>query len=237
MLNKQKGDMYGFVKYTWNVIKGKCFHNCEYCYMKRFPQKEIHFDESEFKTDLGTGNFIFIGSSNDMWADNIPAIWIDRILEHAEKFPGNTYLFQSKNPKRFLEYSSRLKKSNIVLGATIETNKDNKFTGGQTPDARAKSMQLLKEHRKMITIEPIIDFDLEDLVRLIKEAEPEFVNIGADSKNHHLPEPSKEKIQLLILELEKFTKVNLKPNIRRILFNASEKSKIQETSERRFKCQ
>jgi protein gp37 len=184
--------------------------------MKRFPQKEIHFDESEFKTDLGAGNIIFIGSSNDMWADNIPAAWIDRILEHAEKFPKNNYLFQSKNPKRFLEYSSRLKKSNIVLGATIETNRDNKFTGGQIPSARAKSLRMLKGHRKMITIEPIIDFDLEDLVRLIKEAEPEFVNIGADSKNHHLPEPSKDKIQKLILELEKFTKVNLKRNIRRI---------------------
>ena len=217
MLNKQKGDMYGFVTHTWNVIKGKCYHNCEYCYMKRFAQKEIHFDESEFKTDLGSGNFIFIGSSNDMWADNIPTAWIDKILEHAEKFPGNTYLFQSKNPKRFLEYNQRLKKSNIILGATIETNRDSKFTGGQAPSARAESLRMLTGHRKMITIEPILEFDLEDLVRLIREADSEFVNIGADSKNYHLPEPSKDKIHALIQELEKFTKVNLKRNIRRIL--------------------
>jgi len=25
-LNKQKGNMYGFVTHTWNVIKGKCPH-------------------------------------------------------------------------------------------------------------------------------------------------------------------------------------------------------------------
>src|SRR3990167_1900105 len=31
MLNKQKGNMYGFVTHTWNPIKGKCSHNCSYC--------------------------------------------------------------------------------------------------------------------------------------------------------------------------------------------------------------
>lgn len=227
MLNKQKGDMYGFVTHTWNVIKGKCFHNCSYCYMKRFPQKDIHFDETEFKTDLGSGNLIFIGSSNDMWADAIPVSWINRILAHAEKYSGNTYLFQSKNPKRFLEYISRLTKQNIILGATIETNQENEFTGGQSAAARSKSMCMLKNCRKMITIEPVMDFDLAELVLLIKEVKPEFVNIGADSKNHHLPEPSKEKILDLIKELEKFTKVNLKPNIRRLL-------SFQKISERRL---
>ena len=45
MLNKQKGNMYGFVTHTWNVIKGKCPHDCEYCYMKIFPLGELHFDE------------------------------------------------------------------------------------------------------------------------------------------------------------------------------------------------
>jgi organic radical activating enzyme len=233
MLNKQKGDMYGFVTHTWNVIKGKCPHNCEYCYMKRFPQKDIHFDETEFKTDLGSGNLIFIGSSNDMWADNISVVWIDKILEHIEKYPGNTYLFQSKNPKRFLEFGSRLMKTNIILGTTIETNRNNKFTGGQEAVARAESMCRLESSRKMVTIEPIMEFDLDELLALIKKANPEFLNIGADSKNHHLPEPSKEKILRLIKYLEKFTKVNLKPNIRRILYNNPEKLNIREKIERR----
>ncbi|HEA67556.1 MAG TPA: hypothetical protein ENI07_12145, partial [Desulfobacterales bacterium] len=64
--------MYGFVTHTLNTVKGKCPHDCSYCYMKRWgPQPELHFDESELKTDLykyGENQFIFVGSSCDMWA-------------------------------------------------------------------------------------------------------------------------------------------------------------------------
>lgn len=58
MLNKQKGNMYGFVTHTWNVIKGKCPHDCEYCYMKVFPQGELRFDEKELKSFLDGGKLI-----------------------------------------------------------------------------------------------------------------------------------------------------------------------------------
>lgn len=34
-LNKAGGEMYEFVTHTWNTVKGDCFHNCRYCYMKR----------------------------------------------------------------------------------------------------------------------------------------------------------------------------------------------------------
>ena len=46
---KQGSNMYPWVTHTWNVIKGKCPHDCSYCYMKRFPQPELHFDEKELK--------------------------------------------------------------------------------------------------------------------------------------------------------------------------------------------
>ncbi len=71
--------------------------------------------------------------------------------------------------------------------------------------------------RKMVTIEPIIDFDVPYLVDIIKEIRPEFVNIGADSNSKlTLQEPSWFKVQNLIKELEKFTKVNLKDNLKRL---------------------
>jgi DNA repair photolyase len=34
-LNRAKGNMFDFISHTWNPIKGACFHDCEYCYMKR----------------------------------------------------------------------------------------------------------------------------------------------------------------------------------------------------------
>ena len=48
-------------------------------------------------------------------------------------------------------------------------------------------------------------------------AKPIQVNIGADSGGNNLPEPSKEKIIELIFELEKFTKVKQKKNLKRLL--------------------
>ena len=106
-LNKQKGNMYGFVTHTWNAVKGKCPYDCSYCYMKVFPQGKLHFDEKELKTNLGEGNFIFVGSSCDMWAKKIPLEWIVEILEHCRKHPKNTYLFQTKNPERFIPYQNK----------------------------------------------------------------------------------------------------------------------------------
>lgn len=82
MLNESKGNMYPFVTHTWNAIKGRCPHDCVYCYMKIWPQKELRLVESEFKTNLGENNFIFVGSSTDMWADDVPIEWIKRVLEY-----------------------------------------------------------------------------------------------------------------------------------------------------------
>jgi hypothetical protein len=77
-------------------------------------------------------------------------------------------------------------------------------------------MEELKGFRKMITIEPILDFDVTLLVDLIKRTNPEFVNIGADSKKHNLPEPSTFKIENLIKELKKFTRSITKENLSRL---------------------
>jgi len=69
----------------------------------------------------------------------------------------------------------------------------------------------------MITIEPIMLFSLGELVAIVKMADPEQVNIGADSKGHGLLEPCGHDVGRLIDELSKFTKVYSKPNLARIL--------------------
>lgn len=215
-LNNQKGNMYGFVTHTWNAIKGKCPHDCRYCYMKVFPQGKLKFDEKELKTDLGKGNFIFVGSSCDIFAKEIPAEWIKKVLAKCSLYK-NTYLFQTKNPKRFFEFEGNYPKE-FILGITLETNRENDLANCPPRSARVDWFSdLNKNIRKMVTIEPVMDFDLNKFVALIKIIQPEFVNIGADSKNHNLPEPSKEKVLQLIDELKKFTQVKNKENLSRIL--------------------
>jgi DNA repair photolyase len=219
-LNKAKGNMYPFVTHTWNAIKGECPHGCSYCYMRRFgKQSPIHLDEKELKTDLGSGNFIFVGSSCDMFADDVPIAWTHRVLEHTRKFD-STYLWQTKNPDRFV-YLDELSPEKDVLCTTIETDRNMPeiMANAPTPFDRTMDMQLMSErgYRTWVTIEPVLEFDLASLVSMIKHIGPEQVNIGADSGNNHLPEPPKEKILELIAELEKFTKVMQKKNLGRLL--------------------
>jgi len=68
-LNPSNGNMYDFVTHTFNTVKGTCEHDCSYCYMKNWHERgAIKLDNEEFKTDLGTGNFIFVGSGTDLFA-------------------------------------------------------------------------------------------------------------------------------------------------------------------------
>jgi len=218
MLNKTKGNMYEFISHTWNVIKGECSHNCSYCYMKRWGKlNPVRFDEKELKTDLGKDNFIFVGSSNDMFAEEIELNhdWTDRVilkcLEH-----DNKYLLQTKNPEGYFYHKDLLNNDRFVLGCTIESNREYPEIYGNSPSIRDRVdfMSLIK-NKKFITIEPILDFDLEEFVGMLKRIKPDWINIGADSGGNNLPEPSKEKIEELIRELS-FSKIDIKKNMKRI---------------------
>lgn len=217
-LNESKGQMYEWVTHTWNTIKGHCPHDCSYCYMKKWGQlKPIRLDESELKTDLGTGNFIFVGSSCDMFANSIPYEWIIRTLEHCNKFD-NTYLFQSKNPKGFNAIPIH-EVEKFILCTTIETNRVYPDVMRNAPDPVIRAWEFAKIpiEEKYITIEPIMDFDLWSLASMVRYSYPIQVNIGADSGNNNLPEPPPEKIKELISELESFTTVKQKKNLKRLI--------------------
>jgi len=217
-LIKSKGNMYDWVTHTWNPIKGKCYHNCSYCYMKKWGKlPPIHLDEKELKTDLGEGNFIFVCSGCDMFANDIPFDWIIDVLKHCAKYK-NKYFFQSKNTRGFIDAGVCMP-DEIVLCTTIESNIlfNDIMNRSPHPYTRAKHFGLIPIKEKYITIEPIMEFDLPILIGLIYMCRPKQVNIGADSKGHNLPEPPKEKILELISELGKFTIVKQKPNLKRLL--------------------
>jgi len=180
--------------------------------MKRWGNlKPVRFDEKELKTDLGNNNFIFVGSSCDMFANNIPNDWIYSTLNYMQSF-NNHYLLQSKNPKRFKDFWN-WNDGTIKYCTTIETNRfyPHIIKESPRPDER------VFEYLDYITVEPIMDFDLYYLIKFLKMCKPIQINIGADSGNNHLPEPPKGKIQELIKELGEFTKVKLKKNLNRLL--------------------
>ena len=69
-LTKSRGNMYPFVTHTWNAIKGICFHDCPYCYMKKFDGLlPIRFDPKELEVNLGNGNSTYLRTG-------LPGFWI-----------------------------------------------------------------------------------------------------------------------------------------------------------------
>lgn len=220
-LNKSNGNMYDWVTHTWNVIKGECYHDCSYCYMKRWGKlNPVRFDEKEMKTDLGKENFIFVGSSCDMFAEDIPGEWISKVLDYCDRFD-NKYLFQTKNPERFNEfiYNEVINKKSVFC-TTIESNRwyEDIMKNSPSPLDRIPSVYDIScAIDTYVTIEPIMDFDLESMIDIIQACNPTQVNIGADSGKNRLPEPSKEKLLQLIEGLQEFTTIAKKSNLKRLL--------------------
>jgi len=221
-------NMYAFIDVTRNFLGGVCQHKCKYCYINSMKEKfpnirerysgEIRLLEKELNKGEGTGNIVFVQDMGDLFANNVPSEFILKILEHLKKYPDNTYLFQTKNPKRYLEFEDDFP-SNVVLGVTIETNDEGKIKKiSKAPSIKDRQdyMQRVKFAKTFVTIEPIISFNLEEFVRIIRDINPDFVNIGADSKNNGLNEPSWDEVESLIRELKKFTGVKVKPNLLRL---------------------
>lgn len=218
---KQKGNMYEFVTHMWSPIKGKCKHDCSYCYMKnpRWDIGKLRIVEKDMRNRLGENRVIFVCHTVDLFADDVPEEWIKRVLAHCKKYPTNRYLFQTKNPRRMINFVGMFP-SNALFGTTIETNRTNYYESKAPPyRKRAEALGELSSMglETMVTIEPIFDFDLDELVEIVIIANPAWVNVGADSKGHNLPEPSKEKVRLLIETLQAKTSVELKRNLSRIL--------------------
>lgn len=217
-LNKVKGNMYDWCDYTWNPIRGRCPHQCSYCYMRIYPVGKLRFEMEELNTNLKKDRVIFVGSSTDMFAKEVTTGWIEAVLCHCRNHPDNQYLFQSKNPSRFLDFERQFP-TDVILGTTIETNRDT-CDFSQAPKPLDRFLSILEigyyGFDTMISIEPVVDFDCDVLVNWIKGIKPGFVSIGADSKGHGLPEPSPEKVRELVARIEKFTEVRIKPNLARL---------------------
>jgi len=233
-LNKTSGNMYPWVTHTWNPLSGKCKHDCEYCYMKDSFLGELEkykgdaeVVQKELNTDLGAGRTIFVGSATDLFGEWVSEKEIKKILSYCKEFD-NTYLFQSKNPARIADFEYYLPE-NCIVGVTLETNRaEYDVSDAPSPLRRYQGFFSINHPRKMVSIEPIMDFDIDPFVKMIEDIDPEFVSVGADSKTNGLEEPSSEKIEDLVLRLNESTEIMLKKNLKRLLNNYSElKRKVE----------
>jgi DNA repair photolyase len=222
-MNKSTGNMYNWLDATWNPLNGRCPHACTYCYVKRttagrmgFYDGPLRLNENQMRNPLGKGKRVFVCNLNDLFAARAPWQMTANILNRCFEFP-NQYIFQTKDPRRFWAFEKLLNLLACTIGTTIETNRPSVSTVPQPRDRAYWIIEAKAIKPTFITIEPIMEFDLDEFLMMLVGCRPSFINIGADSKGHHLPEPSREKVLALIAGLRGAgIEVREKDNLRRI---------------------
>jgi hypothetical protein len=209
-------NMYSEVK-PWNCFVG-CRFDCVYCKpsfqaqakrQKHNCMKCYSFEPHEHLEriwKIPKGEIVWPVSSGDIsFADTtLFSVLISPITAHREK----TFYLQSKNPACF---KSQLHKfiglKNLILLTTLETNRDmdyRKISKAPYPTDRAFDFMRISWPRKIVTIEPIMDFDHDEFLKMILDIKPEAVYLGYNSrpKSVKLPEPSHDKAFSFITCLE-----------------------------------
>lgn len=217
--------MFRSVHKTWNPCVG-CRHWCAYCWANDLALRmqkqggkykdgfEPRFFPKELEKQFKSGQFVFVVDMGDLFGSWVPVEWIQQVLDTIKKWPETDFLLMTKNPKRYHEFEFT---DNVVLGTTLESNREYDGTLAPTPWGRFVTFSEHPHVRKFISIEPIMDFDLGTMLSWVRELRPEIVEVGADSYGHKLPEPDTGKIMALIIGLESTVpKVNIKDSMKRL---------------------
>ncbi|MEM4982602.1 MAG: DUF5131 family protein [Candidatus Bathyarchaeia archaeon] len=211
---------FGEITYSWNPIVG-CLHNCVYCWSRKYaarlasrgiePYRSYGFNPTfvaeRLRQKLPNRGFIFVSDMGDMWGEWISRDWIESVLRVVRSKPRTNFLFLTKNPARYLEFIGEFS-DNVVLGATIETNRDYGLSRAPSPRERYKAMLNLDWRWKAIFIEPILDFD-DEFIGWIREIKPCMVYVGYDNHGNRLSEPELVKTEILLKALVSITELKL----------------------------
>ncbi len=204
-----------------------CAFNCIYCSFNKFlklspcqnckdNKNHVHMEvlqrtppktkDNEFITVGLAGDVSFMGVHDFMDVLTYCAGWGDR-----------TFLIQSKKPEFFVQFSKQIP-TNVIIGTTIETNKDvfsdddyfpkyYSISDAPAPHYRVSAMKKL-QCRKAVTIEPILAFHHKVMIEWMTTIKPEMIFVGYTNDHHQgtkfkLPEPSLEETMQLINELRR----------------------------------
>lgn len=224
--------MYSENRKSINAFVG-CLHECVYCkpsfqrQAKRQKQRCLecytfkpHFHEERLihaPPKTTEGEFLFFPSMGDP-CFAMPD-YFRKMLAYTNKYLFRTFLIQTKNPSFFGAYRFP---PNVILGITLETNQVffydnpsqyydyNQISKAPAPYHRYIDFKRVNHPRKMVTVEPILSFDLFKFVNWIADIKPQIVYVGYDNHNCKLPEPLLADTEKLIEELRRFTEVRVK---------------------------
>lgn len=180
--------MSGFITHTWNPVIG-CLHNCVYCMArgmaKRFAEGSLYADKYSRLSNAKGGSFILLCDKADLFGNWASDEWIKNVINAVrDADPSITFLFLTKNPTRYHDFVNMFPE-NCLLGATIETNRDEeyeKYSKAPKPSERNTAMKNLNFPRKFISIEPVMDLDPDIFENWIRKIAPEMSVIGYEPR-------------------------------------------------------
>ena len=147
--------------YTHNPVTG-CLHGCPYCYAKKtaenpfyaraFPYGfEPHFYPERLNdpAKVKKPQTIFVCSMADLFGDWVPDEWINQVMDACLAAPQHTYIFLTKNPKRYLTIPGMYFSLNHWFGATVT----NTYDAGQ----RIHWLQRIPKGNTFVSFEPLFE--------------------------------------------------------------------------------
>lgn len=220
--------MFEFVTYTCNPIVG-CYHDCIYCWARIQAKRQKHRCEECYTFTPHThmeriytltnrpkktprDAVVFICSMSDLFGWWVDTSTILHILDFIGRNPQTTFFLETKNPRRMLGLEQYIPR-NTIISTTIETTEypSDAITKAPPIEERVSYFKAIKHQNKHVSIEPVIEFDLDKMLSWIKSIKPASVSIGYDNygilKKHGIPEPSREKYTELCRALSEFTRV------------------------------
>jgi len=215
---KMKSNMYKNAK-TWNPFKG-CEFDCSYCkpsFQLQAKRQKHNCDECyryephvhpERLADIPKAEIVFVCGNGDIAF--CPAAFLRQMIEairtqnekDEKKGYSRVYYLQTKRPESLFDFVSELP-ANVVLVTTLETNRDEGYqlvSKAPPPSERYRQFLALDWPMKVVTIEPVMDFDHAEFLRWLVGLDPEYVWFGFNSRleSISLPEPATAKAQRFV---------------------------------------
>jgi hypothetical protein len=182
-------------------------------------EPELHTNLYRAQGEDVRGGTIFVGSMIDLASvseeDFIAA------MEHCKKYPDNIYLFQSKAPTYLLRWQKHFPPEYMV-GTTIETTLPvYNFSGAPSPCFRAFVFAHIPAKYKLVSLEPLMQFDLYEMLSWLDRIKPTHISIGArtgggpECLGDAAPTDTVRLVWDLLMKFESY--IVLKRNLDRIL--------------------
>ena len=170
---------------TWNPITGctKKSAGCAHCYAEVMARRlkamrlkkyrngfelTLHEDDLEEPLRWKKPHNIFVCSMSDIFHEDVPFDFVDRIMQTIKKTPQHRYQILTKRAERMADYfTTREVPQNVWLGVTVEC---------RASKSRIDHLRTMKVGVKFLSCEPLI----EDLGELNLE-DVDWVIVGGES--------------------------------------------------------